>query len=201
MNFDSPRPFPYEMYVGIGARNYRYHALEPDLNPYSYRYTLALNYGMPSYFAKPEEDAKTGRNLEGITDGLTLAKWTDPIGTFLGAKKGFLEASIKDLLAQIEEREQLLQNHLRGIQTETLENSARLLEVNRWQRGFHPNLDRVRSQLERLEAGFEQEKRMEEVANWRDISRLKTEMRELAQEWGMEKQKEMLLSDESPKDI
>jgi len=199
MNFGQPKPFPYEMYVALGAQNYRYRTMEPDMNPYLDMFVSSLDYRAPSYFAKPEQEMKRGEsNLEGIADGLSLAKWTDPVGTFLSAKKGFLEASIKDLLGQIEEREHLLYSHLREIQYETLANSAKMLEVGRWQRGFHPNLDRVRSQLEKLEAGFERERRMEEVASWRDISRLKTELREVTQEWGMEKQKELLLWDTSP---
>jgi hypothetical protein len=140
-------------------------------------------------------DGRNDHNLEGIADGLSLAKWTDPVGMFLSAKKGFLEASIKDLLAQIEEREGMLQNHLSEILKESLENTTRLHEVDRWQRGFLPNMDRVRSQLEKLDAGFERDRRMEEVACWRDVSRIKTELREVTQEWGMEKQKEMLLAD------
>ena len=164
------------------------------MNPYLDLFVSALDYRTPPYLWAPKEQG-TDPGLEGIADGLALAKWTDPVGTFLSAKKGFLEASIKDLLAQIEERERLLHKHLYEIELETRENHRRLFEVDRWQRGFHPNLDRVRSQLERLEAGIYQQRRMEEVASWRDVSRLKSELREVTREWSMEKQKELLLAD------
>ena len=128
-------------------------------------------------------------------DGLSLAKWSDPLGAFLGAKKEFLGKSIADLLREIEVREKMRDDHLHRIDYESCSFQTRIYELDFWQRGMNPIADRVRTSLEKEMSGLEKEKRMEEISCWRDVSHLKTDLREVMQEWAMEKRKDLLLSE------
>ena len=60
--------------------------------------------------------------------------------------------------------------------------------------GINAEVDKVRTNLEREIIGLDREKRMEEVACWRDVARLRAELDEAAREFGRERAKESLLS-------
>ena len=198
MRFEPRGPNPYEMYVYLGRQNYessRLHS-EPDLNPYLNLTLSGLGYGFNDPFRERlKSDENEPQDLEGLSDGLSLAKWTDPLGAFLGAKKEFLGKSIADLLREIEVREKMRDDHLHRIDYESCSFQTRIYELDFWQRGMNPIADRVRSNLEKEMSGLEKEKRMEEISCWRDVSHLKTDLREVMQEWAMEKRKDLLLSE------
>ncbi len=60
--------------------------------------------------------------------------------------------------------------------------------------GVNPGIDRIRTNIERELLAFEREKRMEEVACWRDVCRLKSDLREVIRELEREKNRENLIS-------
>jgi len=198
MRFEPSKPNPYEMYVYLGRQNYESSRLqsEPDLNPYLNLTLSGLGYGFNDPFRERlKSDETEPKDLEGLSDGLSLAKWTDPLGAFLGAKKEFLGKSIADLLREIEVREKMRDDHLHQIDYESCSFQTRIYELDFWQRGMNPIADRVRTSLEKEMSGLEKEKRMEEISCWRDVSHLKTDLREVMQEWAMEKRKDLLLSE------
>jgi hypothetical protein len=186
------------MYVYLGRQNYESSRLqsEPDLNPYLNLTLSGLGYGFNDPFRERlKSDENESQDLEGLSDGLSLAKSSDPLGAFLGAKKEFLGKSIADLLREIEVREKMRDDHLHQIDYESCSFQTRIYELDFWQRGMNPIADRVRTSLEKEMSGLEKEKRMEEISCWRDISHLKTDLREVMQEWAMEKRKDLLLSE------
>jgi len=201
MRFEPRGPNPYEMYVYLGRQNYESSRLqsEPDLNPYLNLTLSGLGYGFYNPFRErlksDENETMKGKDLEGLSDGLSLAKSSDPLGAFLGAKKEFLGKSIADLLREIEVRERMRDDHLHRIDYESCSFQTRIYELDFWQRGMNPTADKVRTSIEKEMSGLEKEKRMEEISCWRDVSHLKTDLREVMQEWAMEKRKDLLLSE------
>jgi hypothetical protein len=189
------------MYVYLGRQNYESSRLqsEPDLNPYLNLTLSGLGYGFYNPFRErlksDENETMKGKDLEGLSDGLSLAKSSDPLGAFLGAKKEFLGKSIADLLREIEVRERMRDDHLHRIDYESCSFQTRIYELDFWQRGMNPTADKVRTSIEKEMSGLEKEKRMEEISCWRDVSHLKTDLREVMQEWAMEKRKDLLLSE------
>ena len=72
---------------------------------------------------------------------------------------------------------------------------SRLFPLYQFHVGLNPNVDRMRSNIDKELIGLEREKRMEEVACWRDISRLRGELREIMGEYAQEKRKDGLLGE------
>jgi len=120
---------------------------------------------------------------------------SDPLGGLFAGRKEFLSKSVEDILGLIDEREQIRYGNLRQIDYESLKTNSRLLEFKKWQHGLNPQFEKTRSDLERNLIGFEHEKRMEQVASWRDITRLRSELREVMGEVAREKNRQTLLSD------
>ena len=100
---------------------------------------------------------------------------------------------MEDVLGLIYEREEIKSNNIRTIDYDSCRTKARLFEIGSWQTGADPQLDKTRGNIERELLGFEREKRFEEVACWRDMTRLKSELREVLREFDGEKRKEALL--------
>ena len=133
-------------------------------------------------------------SLDAIAE-LPQAKSADSIDGLFGAKREFAGRCVSDIVGLIYEREQLKYDHLRKIVYEACSVETRLLQVHYVRPGINKDIDRLRESIEKELTNFEREKRMEEVACWRDVVRLKTELREAMREWTHEKQKQQLLSD------
>lgn len=197
MNFRKQEPYPYEMYVAFGQRQYE-----------SFHRTLGQScYGVvpldPRYLAWPETDilpeetvnAWHNTHLDAITDGILQEKQPDPLSDFFGAKKASLGNKVTGILSMIYEREEIAQEHSRKIDYESCAVKSKLFQVDDWVPGINRNVDKIRETTERELLGLEREKRMEQVACWRDVSRLRMELSETMQEWYREKQKDRLFSD------
>jgi len=102
----------------------------------------------------------------------------DPLDSFLTGKSRFLKKTAQELISLIYERERIRYDHAKRIDYESCRVGSRLLDIAAWRTGVDPGIDKTRSQLEREIIGFEREKRMEEIACWRDIVRIKAELRE-----------------------
>lgn len=118
----------------------------------------------------------------------------DPLQQFMEGKKHFLTRGIEDVLGLIQERVQIKYDNLRKITYDSSKTKGMLFQLYRWQIGGNPNVDRLRMGIEKELIGLEREKRMEEVNCWRDVTRLRTEMRELLGETAQEKRRDSLLS-------
>ena len=119
----------------------------------------------------------------------------DPLGDFFSGKKAFLSDSIEGVVGLIYERQHLKYENFRKIDYDSCRAKTLLFQIDQWRLGLHQNVDRLRMGLEKELIGLERERRMEEVACWRDIVRLKTDLRELTGEFAQEKRRDSLLSD------
>ena len=166
----------------------------PDIS-LSMPYLLPLSQPSDSYAAnvldEGHEDATSA--LDAITDHLTTNTSSDPLGAFLTGKKRFLAKSVEDLLGLLYEREQIKYDSLRKIDYDSAQIKARLFEIDSWRTGINPQIDKTRANIERELLAFEREKRFEEVACWRDTTRLKSELREVLREFDSEKRREAVL--------
>jgi hypothetical protein len=119
----------------------------------------------------------------------------DPIHEFMEGKKRFLSRGIEDVLGLIHERVKIKYDLMHQIDYDSCKMKTHLFPLYHFQVGLNPNVDRMRSNIDKELVGLEREKRMEEVACWRDISRLRGELREIMAEYSQEKRKDGLLGD------
>lgn len=138
-------------------------------------------------------DSVQALHLDALTHRFSTQGQTDPLGEFFTGKRQFLAKSVEDILGSIYERETLRDGNLRHIDYESAQQKSRLFQIDDWRAGLNPNLDKTRSNIERELIGFEREKRFEQVACWRDIVRLKGDLREALHEFQKEKSKDALL--------
>jgi hypothetical protein len=140
-----------------------------------------------------DEDAALS-HLDAITDSITTGASKDPLAPFFHGQKAFAAKTVEDILGLVYEREQLKTANLRCIDYDSCYLKTRLFEIDSWRTGIDPQLDKTRGSIERDLLGLEREKRFEEVACWRDTTRLRTDLREALKEFQQEKNKESLLS-------
>jgi len=195
MNFGPSGPYPDDTYVylalqkyGIPQRTFRDYLI-PEADSYS-----PSPWDSGSLLEMDDKShAKNHGHLDAITESLFEEKKFDPLSDFFSARKEFLARCIEDLTGLIYEREQIRYESFQKIDYDSCKAGTRVREVERWPPGTNATADKVRSNAERELFAFEREKRMEEVACWRDITRVKTELREIMREWSQEKQKESFL--------
>ena len=131
--------------------------------------------------------------LEALTHNITTTPARDPIDAFFTAKKTFAARSVEDILTSLYERETLKYDNLRDIDYQSTTLRTRLFEIQRWRLGLNPQMERVRFQVEKELADLEGEKRKETVECWRDVTRLKTDLRDALREFGQQKRTADLL--------
>ena len=168
--------------------------LNPSSSVYSQSKSLSLKQP-DTYSGEIESDAVSSpTHLDALTEGIRSEKTRDPIHYFLADKKAFLSKSVEDILGMIYEREYLRDTNCYRIDRDSCYISQKLYEIYYIPLGLNPNIDKLRSNLEREMIAFEREKRMESVACWRDITRLKSDLREVMREFSQENRKGYLLS-------
>lgn len=192
MNFNSAYP-TFCTDPGDMAR-YLYH--DPQ---YSFDLTrsssCSLLFPQPSgSYAYLGEESGPDSHLEAITDDIETRPGLNPLGDFFGQKKRFLAKSVEEILGLIYEREGLKYENQRKADYDACRLTGRLLEMGSWRTGLDPGLDKTRGQIERDLLAVEREKRFEDVACWRDVTRLKTELRDALGEFEREKGKADLLA-------
>jgi len=178
---------------------YLYHNFGPQAyagTPVSFSY-LALSSPPSDSYIESEPFFSKGAvsPLEVITDNFFPSRPHDPLGPFLAAKREFWAKSVEDILGLISKRERIKYDNMHKIDYESCYMKTRLYELDHWRRGFDPQVERTRVQIEREMSSLEREKRFEEVACWRDTTRLRGELREALRELGQEERKAALLSD------
>ena len=137
-------------------------------------------------------------HVDALVDGLNSAPLGDPLERFMGARKRFLGRSVEDILGLIYEREDLKRENILRILYESAHVGGHLRNLGDWSIGAFKDVDKTRSQLEKEIANLEKERRMEEVSCWRDVTRMKSELRETLKEFNHEKEKEGLLNAYEP---
>ena len=166
--------------------------------PYNHYHHSALSFPAASDSAVPLETRTAPPVGDGVIDALTQDLTTpaagDPIDTFFTAKRTFAARSVEDILSSLYERETLKYDNLRDIDYQSATLRTRLFELQRWRLGLNPQMERVRFQVEQELAGLEGEKRKEHVECWRDVTRLKGDLRDALREFGQEQRKTDLLN-------
>jgi len=174
----------YALYYGPRAGGYL-----PDIYRPNDGYGQEAGYDLETpYSASPI------LHLDALADGLEPPPEGDPLDHFFTGKRVFAASRIENILGLIYEREQLRENNLLRIDENACSVQDRLFPFEYWSPGINAEVDKVRTNLEREIIGLDREKRMEEVACWRDVARLRAELDEAAREFGRERAKESLLS-------
>ena len=113
----------------------------------------------------------------------------DPLESFLSAKRQILARSAVDVVELIYDREQLHREQIGQIELEECRVGTGLLEIEGWPVGNDPNIDRRRESLETHLLSLGRERRAQEVATWRDTTRLRSDLRTILGELESEARK------------
>jgi len=197
MNFGLPQPKPYFDWYTFSS------LYTPPANSSrrsaSYNLPSTASYAFtPSDSAAPYTPSAGGStHLDAITDNVAVKPSQDPLDIFFSAKRTFLGKSVEDILGSIYERISLKYENLQQLEYQSIRLGSRLLELNNCNWGMNPQIERVRIGLEHEILATATEQRNEEVECWKDVTRLKTELRETLREFSQEKQKSALIGDAS----
>lgn len=175
--------------------------------PYSIPTTHSSSYihPHPSYFSQPYTPSlskpsdsygvlDSSETIDALSTEFELDKQQSPIDLFMGRKKRFAAKSVQEILELIYERQDIKLTMEQGIDNDRCNLGTQLLEIGDWQTGANSQLDKTRNQIERNIMALDQEKRREETACWRDVIRLKGELREAMREFDQEHHKSNLIS-------
>lgn len=197
MNFGPAQPKPY----------FDWYTFSSLYSPPTYSISRSTSYNVPSslfYAFTPSDSAAPytpsaggSAHLDAITDSLSVKPSQDPLDSFFSAKRIFLGKSVEDILGSIYERVSLKYENLHQLEYQSIRLGTRLLELNNCNWGMNPQIERVRIGLEHEILATATEQRKEEVDCWKDVTRLKTELRETLREFSQEKQKSALIGDVS----
>jgi hypothetical protein len=125
----------------------------------------------------------------------SIVRANDPIDRFLDSKKDVLADSAKGILEQIQERLALRDSNLYEIDQRISRANSVLDQLDVFELGALPVIDKRKSFFEKELITFEQEKRFEQVACWRDVSRLQGQLLELQQQIDSQVNRQKLIDD------
>ena len=143
-------------------------------------------YGLPdlarSYFSQLDVFARDltpppGENLHTAVPSIRHYAPGDPLERFLSGKRESLGRSALDILSSVYERRRLHQDQMQRMDHEACSIGSGLLQIEGCPVGAHPGIDRRRDSLESQLASLQRERRMHEVATWRDTTRLRADLR------------------------
>ena len=117
----------------------------------------------------------------------------DPLAQFLSSKREFLNKSLDEIVALINEREQIRNSNIYQIEKDICKVHTNMLNLP-WQRyNINFDNDKVYHRLQQLVMALNREKRAEDVACWKDVTHLKSYLRESLRESEQEKRKQAIL--------
>jgi hypothetical protein len=188
------------------ARTYwDWYAYTSLYSPGSYKTPQSTTSSYSSALAQPSDSyvprvtsLRGTSTLDALTDSFTAPRAQDPLDEFLSGKRVFLAKSVEDILGSIYERITLKYENLRQLDYQSIRLGTRLLELENCNWGMNPQIERVRVGIEHEINATDMEKRKEEVDCWRDVVRIKTELRETLREFSQEKRKGELLAPSQP---
>lgn len=129
----------------------------------------------------------------GYASGSSQNFFPDPIDSFFKGKTIFQAKCVEDIVGLIDEREQLRESIHKRIDYDYCGVKTRLHALEDFHDGLNPNTDKMKTNIYRELGALEKEKRMEDVACWRDVTRLKGDLRDALRELDQEKRKYDLL--------
>ena len=197
MNFEPTRQDPHEMYMAMGWEQYQ--APVREIDPYVELSMTTAGYGLLDQSSDKETQPFSLNNSDPERDeaatGIARGHWTDPVQSALDDKVAFSERLVGDLIGMIQKREELRDGHITNIDGESCHAMGRVFGVEQWHPAMNRDADKVRANAEKEISGLEREKRMEEIACWRDTSRLRMELHEKAREWLGERRRQSFVFD------
>ena len=117
----------------------------------------------------------------------------DPLAQFLSSKREFLNKSLDEIVALINEREQIRDINIYQIEKDICRVHTKMFNLS-WQRyNINFDTDKTYQRLQQLVMALNREKRAEDVVCWKDITRLKSYLREFIKEAEQEKRKQVIL--------
>lgn len=118
----------------------------------------------------------------------------DPVSDFLADRLRIIEATIRQVLDEIAERERLHKTTLQAIDEEEMLHKERLYQAAPHGTSVFTSGDpRRRAAIESELAALQKERRREQLANWGDVGRLRSELRELLSEYWQEARRSRLI--------
>jgi len=135
-----------------------------------------------SYFSQLDVFARDrtrepGENLHTAVPSFRHYAPGDPLERFLSGKRESLGRSALDILSSVYERQRLHEDQMQRMDRETCSIGSGLLQIEGCPVGAHPGIDRRRDSLESQLLSLQRERRMHEVATWRDTTRLRADLR------------------------
>jgi|GEM_PF-1771754 len=125
----------------------------------------------------------------------SIVKANDHIDRFLDSKKEVLLNAANGILEQIYERLSIRDSNLYEIDQRIGRADSILDQLDVFELGALPVIDKRKAFIEKELITFEQEKRFEQVACWRDVSRLQGQLLELKQQIDSQSNRQKLIND------
>lgn len=120
----------------------------------------------------------------------------DPLYSFFESKQRMLGNSVRDVVGLIGERQHIKDQNLYKIEYDICKVITKLYELDHWPPETNFSVERKKGQFEKELLTFEREKRMEEVSCWRDVTRLRGELRELMTDvYGEQRRQQLIRGD------
>ena len=152
----------------------------------------------PNYICNWSESSlkRNSSEIATATDRSFLQnKDADLLSSFLSDKLAIIEASIRQVMSHIAEREQLRDQMLAEIDLQSAAAKSLLMRISPYEGApFTIGDPRRRSSIEKELSDLEGEKRRETTSAWKDIAALQKELRELQREYLEEKRKQRVMS-------
>jgi len=117
----------------------------------------------------------------------------DPLAQFLSSKRRFLNKSLDEIIELINEREQIRDNNFYQINKDICMTYTQMLKLSLHRYNINFGTDKVYNTLKQQVVALNREKRAEEVACWKDVTHLKSYLRESLKEAEQEKRKQSIL--------
>ena len=168
----------------------------PDLSPTSILPSSTLaNYQFLLYPHDNYSQATNPPSSLEIPSLDSIVSKNDPIDRFLNSKKDVLLNSTRGILEQIYERLALRDSNIYELDQRISRANSVLDQLDVFELGSLPVIDKRKSFFEKDLMTFEQEKRFEKVACWRDISRLQGQLLEIKQQIDTQANRQELIGD------
>ena len=117
----------------------------------------------------------------------------DPLAKFLSGKRKFLNKSLDDILNRIKEREKIKNRNVLEIDQEICQIHTSMLSHPKNKYAIDMSLLKSYSTFQQQVNALDHAKRAEEISCWRDVTRLKSDLRDSIKELEQEKRKQSLL--------
>jgi len=120
----------------------------------------------------------------------------DPLARFLSGKRRSLNKTIEDIVTLIKEREKIRDRNINQIDKDICEVHTRMLNLPEQRYQLNPDTQKMYHTLQQQVMRSYGEQRAEEISCWRDVTRLKSDLRESLKELEQERRKQSLFSGE-----